>query len=270
MMKKQSFKFLAGIAALLTVATPVMAETAEEKGFRIAARSDRSDRGFINNEVTATMILRNNQGQESKRVLLQRTLEVQDESVGDRGVIIFESPADVSGTAFLSHAKILDQDDQWLYLPSIKRVKRIASKNKSGPFLGSEFAFEDFTSQELNKYKYKWLRAEPCPNVPSLTCDVMERYPQYEFSGYTKQIGWVDQTDFQSRKIDFYDRKDELLKTLMLGGYEKHEDKYWRAHELKMVNHVTGKSTDFLFSDFKFGLKFSDRDFEKGSLGSDY
>ncbi len=263
---KNSLKLLSSALLALTVATPALAETAEEKGFAIAARSDRSDRGFVDSEVTSTMILRNNQGQESKRVMFQRTLEVQDEDLGDKGILVFQSPADVDGTALLSHAKILDPDDQWLYLPALKRVKRISSKNKSGPFVGSEFAFEDFTALELNKYKYKYLRSETCPTAPSLTCDVIERYPQYEYSGYTKQIGWIDQKDFQGRQVDYYDRKGDKLKTLTFGKYKKYDGKYWRAHELKMVNHVTGKSTDFLFDEYKFGLGLGDNDFVKGVL----
>lgn len=266
-MKTKSHKLLSSLACLLVlISAPAYAQTDEEKGYDIAARSDRSDRGFGDSEVTATMILRNNQGQESKRVLFQRILEVPDENLGDKSIIVFESPADVDGTSLLSHAKILDPDNQWLYLPALKRVKRISSKNKSGPFVGSEFAFEDFTAQELNKYKYKYMKSEPCPNIPALTCDVLERYPQYEFSGYTKQIGWVDQTDYQVRQIDYYDRKDELMKTLTMGDYKKYNDKFWRAHELKMTNHITGKQTDFLFSEFKFGLGLKDNDFVKGVL----
>lgn len=264
---KNQFKTLCSIVALSSVIfSPALAQTPEEKGYDIAARSDRSDRGFTDSEVTATMILRNNQGQESKRVMFQRILEVPDEDLGDKSILVFQSPADVDGTALLSHAQILEPDDQWLYLPALKRVKRISSKNKSGPFVGSEFAFEDFTAQELNKYKYKWLGEETCPNEPSLTCDVLERYPQYEFSGYTKQVGWVDQTHHQGRQIDYYDRKDEKLKTLTFGKYKKYDGKYWRAHELKMVNHLTGKSTDFIFDEYKFGLDLSDNDFVKGVL----
>ena len=124
----------------------------EERGFEIAARSDRSDVGFADSEVSLTMLLRNKAGQETQRSLQIRTLEKADESVGDRSLVLFDSPRDIEGTALLSHAKILDPDDQWLFLPALKRVKRISSANKSGPFVGSEFAFEDFTSLELNKY----------------------------------------------------------------------------------------------------------------------
>ncbi len=265
---KRQNKCLIGILATATmiVSMPSIAETPEEKGYEIAARSDRTDRGFGNQEVRSTMILRNGQGQESTRELFQRTLEVPDESVGDKSIIVFESPADVEGTAMLSHAQILDPDDQWLYLPALKRVKRISSKNKSGPFLGSEFAFEDFTSQELGKYGYKYLRTETCPNIPALTCDVVERTPKYEYSGYTKQISWVDQKDYQVRQINFYDRKDEHMKTLTFEDYKKYNDKYWRFHKLKMTNHQKGKSTDFIFHEYKFDLDLNDNDFEKGVL----
>jgi len=265
---KQQNKNIAAIAALalMLVSTPTIAETPEEKGYEIAARSDRTDRGFGNQEVRSTMILRNGQGQESTRELFQRTLEIADESAGDKSIIIFESPADVEGTAMLSHAQILEPDDQWLFLPALKRVKRISSKNKSGPFLGSEFAFEDFTSQELGKYEYKYLRSETCPNASAFTCDVVERSPKYEYSGYTKQISWIDQKDYQVRQIDFYDRKNEHMKTLTFEKYKKYNGKYWRFHKLKMVNHQKGKSTDFIFDEYKFGIDLSDNDFEKGVL----
>ena len=235
----------------------------EEKGFAIAARSDRSDRGFGDSSVDLRMVLRNRAGREAVRDLSIRTLEVPDESLGDRSLIVFNSPPDIEGTGLLSHARILDPDDQWLYLPALKRVKRISSVNKSGPFVGSEFAFEDFTALELNKYDYLYLRTEPCGD---LTCDVVERYPRYEHSGYTKQIAWVDQDVYQIRKVEFYDRRGDLLKTLTLTDYREYEGGYWRALTMSMINHQTGKSTDLLYSDYVFANGARDRDFVKGVL----
>ena len=257
------------LVLICTALLPLMAaaEDTKQKGFDIAARSDRSDRGYTDSSADITMVLRNAAGQESKRTMRTTTLEVQDESVGDKQLLVFDSPKDIDGTALLSHAKILDPDDQWLYLPALKRVKRISSANKSGPFVGSEFAFEDFTAQELNKYDYNYLRTEPCGDAaPDLQCDVVERFPRYENSGYTKQIGWTDTTHFQTRKVEFYDRKDTLLKTLKQTDFKQHEGKYWRAGTLKMVNHQTNKETDMLFSNYKFGLGLGDDDFVKGVL----
>ncbi len=265
-------KSAAVTTALLFISIPMMSlaqnETTnnnsinQQKGYDISARSDRSDRGFLDSEVDVTMILRNAAGQETSRSMTFTTLEVQDEDLGDKSLVVFNTPKDVEGTALLSHAKMIDPDDQWLFLPALKRVKRISSKNKSGPFVGSEFAFEDFTATELNKYEYIWLREEACGD---LTCDVIERKPRYQHSGYTKQVAWVDQSDFQARKIDFYDRRDSLLKTLTLSDYKQY-DGVWRSHKFTMVNHTNGKSTDLIYGDYTFKVGLGTHDFVKGKL----
>ena len=136
------------------------AQTPEEQGLAIATEADRRDKGFGDSSATMKMVLRNRHGDESTREVRVRTLEVEGD--GDKSLSIFDSPADVKGTAFLTFSHILEPDDQWLYLPALKRVKRISSKNKSGPFMGSEFAYEDLGSQEVEKYRYRYLRDEPC------------------------------------------------------------------------------------------------------------
>ncbi|MEM7304548.1 MAG: outer membrane lipoprotein-sorting protein [Pseudomonadota bacterium] len=253
------FVLITGIILL----SPGFTEDLEAKGFEIAARSDHTDRGFSGSKVKLTMVLQNAAGKESSRTLEIQTLEAPNDDVGDKSLVIFDSPRDINGTALLSHAKIIDPDDQWLYLPALKRVKRISSTNKSGPFVGSEFAFEDFTSTELKKYDYKWLREEACGEF---TCDVIERYPLYENSGYTRQISWIDQTDYQVRRLDYYDRKNALLKTLDFEEYRQYDDKHWRSHKLSMQNHQTGKSTALIYSDYDFNSDLSDNDFNKGVL----
>ena len=249
-------------ALILTFASGVEAATPENQGYEIAARSDRSDVGFDDSEVELKMILRNAAGQESTRSLRITTLEKADESVGDKSLVLFDTPRDIEGTALLSHAKILDPDDQWLYLPALKRVKRISSSNKSGPFVGSEFAFEDFTAIELNKFDYSYVGEETCGD---LTCDVLERTPKYENSGYTKQVSWVDQADFQIRNVEFYDRRGDLLKVLELKDYRNY-DGVWRPHLMSMTNVQTNKQTDLVYGEYSFGLGLDENDFVKGRL----
>lgn len=234
----------------------------EKKGFDLSARSSRTDNGFTSSEVKVTMTLKNSAGQETSRQMEFITLEIDDENKGDKSMIIFNTPKDVEGTALLSHAKILKPDDQWLFLPALKRVKRISSKNKSGPFVGSEFSFEDFTSTELNKYDYLWLREEPCGDK---TCDVIERKPLYKYSGYSRQIAWIDQKDFQVQKIEFYNRRNSLLKTLTLEDYRQYGT-IWRAQKLHMQNNTNGKSTDLIYEEYRFKVGLTDSDFVKGRL----
>jgi len=250
------------VAAVLLMTIAYAAQAKDDRGFEIAARSDRTDLGFGDSEVELKMVLRNAAGQEATRALRIATLEKPDESVGDKSLVVFDTPRDIKGTALLSHAKILDPDDQWLYLPALKRVKRISSSNKSGPFVGSEFAFEDFTAIELNKFSYTYVGEVPCGD---LTCDVLERTPRYENSGYTKQISWVDQADYQIRKVEFYDRRGDLLKVLELKDYRNY-DGIWRAHTLSMSNVQTNKQTDLLYGDYTFDNGLAENDFVKGRL----
>lgn len=235
----------------------------EARGKAIAEITDATNLGFGDTTSEMEMILTNANGDVSERRLRFNTLENKDVTDGDWSMMIFDEPADVAGTAMLTYAHILDPDEQWMYLPALKRVKRISSVNKSGPFMGSEFAFEDFSSQEVGKYSYKWLRDEPCGE---LTCHVVERRPLYQYSGYTRTVAWTDSTDYQSRKVVYYDRKDALLKTLTFGDYQLYLDKYWRAHELFMENHVTKKTTTLRWEDYAFQTGLTAEDFTQNSL----
>ncbi|MDO8704180.1 MAG: outer membrane lipoprotein-sorting protein [Sulfuricaulis sp.] len=237
------------------------AETPQEKGLAIAREADRRDEGFGDYAARMEMILRNRQGEESARRLRISALEVKGD--GDKSLSIFDEPADIKGTALLTFTHKTGADDQWLYLPALKRVKRIASDNKSGPFMGSEFAYEDIASQEVEKYTYKHLRDETHEGKP---CFVIERYPVDKHSGYTRQVVWIDQAEYRPWKIDFHDRKDSLLKTLVWRGYRQYLAKYWRADEMFMQNHQSGKSTLLKWSDYKFRAGLRAADFNEASL----
>lgn len=254
-------KWLYLILLLILPAPELYAETPEEKGLAIAVEADKRDNGWGDQIADMEMILRNKQGEESRRTLRISTLEVQGD--GDKSLTIFDDPKDVKGTAFLSYTHALVPDDQWLYLPALKRVKRISSANKSGPFVGSEFAYEDLTSQEVQKYSYKWLKDEP---LDGKNCFVIERIPAYENSGYARQIVWMDQEIYQPRKVEFYDRKNSLLKTLTMKDYKQYLDQYWRPDNMHMVNHQTGKETTLIWKNYKFGNGLTDRDFDQNTL----
>ncbi|MEQ8283375.1 MAG: outer membrane lipoprotein-sorting protein [Parvibaculum sp.] len=258
----------AAMTALSAGAEPVsLPDDPEAKGRAIAEETDRRNKGFGDTRASMHMILENAYGETSTREMRAMTLEKPNPDEGDWTLNVFDKPRDVDGTALLTHARILDPDDQWMYLPAVKRVKRISSVNKSGPFMGSEFAFEDFSSTEIDKYSYKWLRDEACPEpVADRTCHVTERTPLYEHSGYTRQVAWTDTTDYQPRKIKYYDRKDELLKTLSMTNYNLHEGKFWRAHDLYMQNVVTGKSTRLTWESFEFGTGLTQNDFSTSAL----
>jgi outer membrane lipoprotein-sorting protein len=250
---------------LILIAFNAYAETPEEKGLAIAVESDRRDQGYGDFTVDLEMVLKNRHGDESRRKIRVATLEGRAD--GDKSHTIFNEPADVKGTALLTFSHKVDDDDQWLYLPALKRVKRITSSNKSGSFMGSEFAFEDIGSQEVEKYTYKFLREEACEGQ---TCLVMERYPVSKYSGYTRQVVWMDKAEYRPLRIDYYDRKGSLLKTLTWKDYKRYLNKYWRADEMFMLNHQSGKSTLLRWANYKFGDGLKGADFNQERLKRGY
>ena len=129
--------------------------------------------------------------------------------------------------------------------------------------MGSEFAFEDITSQEVEKYTYKWIRDEEYQNEK---CFVFERYPTYKNSGYTRQVVWLDQKNYKVLQIKFYDRKNTSLKTLTQSNFKQYLGKFWYPGTMYMENHQTGKSTLITWKDYKFNNGLGEKDFDKNSL----
>jgi outer membrane lipoprotein-sorting protein len=252
-------------AAVVLMATSLsfgQTPTPRERGWAIAQEADRRTSGYGDSMAGLRMILRNKQGQESEREMRIRTLEVTDD--GTKSLCIFDTPRDVKGTILLTHTHKQDDDDQWLFLPALNRVRRIAAKNKSGSFMGSEYSYEDIATQELEKYTYTWLRNE---TYDGNDCFVLERRPvDTTNSGYSRQVAWVDKAEYRTWKVDYYDRKGALLKTLTCKRYRKYKDRFWRTRETNMVNHQTGKSTQLLWSDFAFDTGQSKLDFERNRL----
>lgn len=245
----------------LVICSAASAQSVEEKGLAIATEADRRDEGFHDLKATMTMLLRNRRGEESLREMRSSTLEVEGD--GDKTLIVFDQPRDVKGTALLSFTHKTRPDDQWLYLPALKRVKRISSKNKSGPFMGSEFAYEDISSQEIEKYTYRYVRDDKLGSQPMY---VIERDPVDENSGYTRQLVWIDKQEYRPFKVDYYDRKNKLLKTLEYRGYKQYLNKFWRPDAMFMSNHQTGKSTLLSWLDYQFQVGLTDKDFTKNAL----
>ena len=237
------------------------AETAEEAGHRIATEARERQKGFGNFTADLTMVLRNKQGRESRRELRLKVIEVDED--GDRTMFVFDRPRDVKGTAFLVHAHKNEPDDQWLYLPALKRVKRISSSKQSGSFMGSEFSYEDMGATEVEKYTHRLLRNEPCGD---LECTVSERIPVDRDSGYSRQLVWLDREELRTMQVQFFDRGEAHLKTMVVEDYERHLDSYWRGGKITMSNHVTGKSTVLLWSDFEFGTDLDLDDFSRTAL----
>jgi len=247
---------------VMLFAVNALAETAADKGLSIAREADSRDSGWVDSSSSLTMILTNRHGEKRERRMRSMALEVPGD--GDKRLITFEYPPDMRGTGFLSYSHKQVDDDQWLYLPQLKRVKRIASRSKSSSFLGSEFAYEDIAGQEVEKFTYRWLRDE---TYNGHACFVVESVPvDIRNSGYSKRISWIDRQQYHSWKIDYYDRKGRFFKTLTFSDYRLYLEKFWRPHTMEMVNHQSDNSTKLTWESYRFRSGLEAADFSQRSL----
>jgi hypothetical protein len=234
-------------------------------GEEVAMEVEKARRGFSDSKSRLVMTLINASGAKSLRKMSNKMLEKPKDSKteGDKSIIVFLSPADVKGTGLLTYERLDREDDQWLYLPALRRTKRIASKNKSGSFMGSEFAYEDISAQSLEKYTYSNAVNEETLN--GIACYKYERYPKSKYSGYTKQVVWADKKTFITIKTDYYDRKRELLKTAIFSDYKKTKG-VWRIGKIHMKNHQNKKETILEWLEDKIQTGLKERDFTKRML----
>ncbi len=244
------------VLTTLLTATSLMALTNME----IAKKADEVTDGFGSSIAKTEMILINASGQRSVRQLEMKTLEGEN---SDKTISTFLTPADVKGTKTLTHEHVNRDDDQWLYLPALRRIKRIASSNKSGSFMGSEFSYEDIGNQNYNKFTY--VKGVKEVELDGVKCYTGTRIPKDENSGYTKQVSWVSKDKFLLLRVDYYDRKSELLKTAIFSDY-KQIDGVWRVGKIEMRNYQNDKSTVLIWKEDKVHAGLTAKEFNKRVL----
>jgi outer membrane lipoprotein-sorting protein len=236
---------------------------AADEGERIFAEVSRRDRGYGDQQASVSMQLKRKSGSPATRLMDIAILEVPNE--GTRTVVTFNSPLDVKGTKVLTYSREISDDEQWIYLPAFKRVKQISDANKATSFMGSEFTYEDINSLnvQLQEFSYRFVRSEA---LDGTACAVVERVPRYSRSGYKRQLAWIDQARFIVLKVEYYDPKDALLKTLALGKFQQYLDSFWRAGEMVMTNHQSGDATSLSWSNYRFKTGLAASDFSAAAL----
>ena len=243
-------------ALALCVTINLMGYTNEE----ISIKAYDATGNYISENAQLDMLLKNSSGETNKRSLTMKKLEADN---GDKTILEFTTPADVKGTILLTHEHLTKDDDQWLYMPGLKKTKRIVSKNKSGSFMGSEFSYEDLSSQHYKKFLHSGNAQEVMLN--GVKHYKAERKPSDENSGYSKEIVFVDVKNFLIQRIDYYDKNDNLLKTAVFPDYKK-IDGIWRGMKIEMTNVQTKKETILDWVSEKIKVGFTDKDFAQSIL----
>ncbi len=177
-----------------------------------------------------TMTLIHKSGAQRVRKIKQFMKDMGDV---DKSIMFFLSPADVKNTSFMSWAYDSDKsDDQWIYLPALKKTKRISSDSKSDYFMGSDFTYDDLGDRKLEDDTHKMLREETLDGVDYY---VVESVPVDEDYMYSKTIVWVNKANFIGLKKEFYDEDEDLLKILSIKSTEKISG-IWVINKSEMKN----------------------------------
>ena len=211
-----------------------------------------------------TMTLTNSRGDARVREIKQF---IKDMGKVEKKIMFFQSPADVRNTSFMnwSYTEAGKDDDQWIYLPALKKVKRISSDSKSDYFMGSDFTYDDLGDRQPTDDTHKILREE---KLNGEDCYVVESIPKDEEYMYSKTVSWIIKDKWIGLKKEFYDEDEEHLKTLTVKKYEKIKD-YWiiEASEMKNVqkDHTTTMSLKNIKIDSGISAnKFTERMMKRG------
>lgn len=212
---------------------------------------------------TLTMTLANAQGKKRIRKIQQYSKDMGDV---EKSIMYFLSPADVEKTSFMNWSYDSDKgDDQWIYLPAIKKTKRISSDSKSDYFMGSDFTYDDLGDRKLSADKHTLLREE---SVDGKDCYVVQSVSKNKEYMYSKTITWINKSNFIGVKKEFYDEDDELLKILTIKKYEQFAG-FWVITNSEMKNVQKNHTTSIVLSNVKVNTgisadKFTERMMMRG------
>jgi hypothetical protein len=227
-------KFLVSLIA--SIALPALAMTADE----IMAKVDQVEEPS-SMKSNMTMVLVDSKGKQRVRAMQSMSAEVDGI---DKSLMFFLEPNDVKGTGFLmfDYPTAEQDDDQWMFLPSLKKAKRIASGDKTGSFMGSDFTYADMSKRNLEEWTYKLVKED---NVNGADVWIIESTPVnedvIEKTGYTRSIAYVRKDNFHViRGISYLEKKGEVK--LMNVAKHTEIDGYWLGTETQMISQKNGKT----------------------------
>ncbi|SFU53518.1 outer membrane lipoprotein-sorting protein [Pseudoduganella namucuonensis] len=248
----------AGVAGAVA---PAEARAEEVNAAELAEKSYQATRVDSSvSEATFTMV--NASGQERVRQTFGAT-KLQANGVDNRRVIRFRSPSDVRNTSTLVLENTGKSDEIWVYLPGLKKVRRLASNNTKSSFVGTDLSYGDLVGYRTADWNHKWLRKEDVQGVPCHVVESTPRTPEIAAdSGYSKRVNWIARDNSVALRTEFYDANGNLLKTADNAEVRQVDAKHgkWQAMAVSVKNHQTGHKTLIKLTRFE----------AKGNVADDY
>ncbi len=260
-------KFTTLITILLLTVSGLSAQTLT--GREIAQKvKDRPDGDTRSSEMTMKLI--NKRGRMRERKVVSYSMDYGKNMKDKKTLMFFQYPGDVKGTGFLTwdYDEIGKDDDKWLYLPAMKKTRRISgSSAKKDYFMGTDFTYDDMGSRNIDEDDHKLLREE---EVDGHKCWVLESTSKDSRDIYSKKVSWVRQDCDVSVKVEYYDKMNKLHRVLVLSDIEKVEG-FWIAKKMDMKNVQTNHETIITIANPKYNIPLEESTFtvaklEKGAL----
>jgi hypothetical protein len=219
---------------------------------------------FSSMEMKATLKIYDSKGRERVRQINTISGEFGD---AEKTVIRFTSPPDIKGTAMLIHDYDSKDDDMWIYLPALRKTRRIVSNEKSKSFMGSEFSNADMSKPNSGDFTHKILGTE---EYQSNTCWKIESRCKDEdkedMYGYSRKVTWITKDKYLSLKIAYYDYNDDLLKVQTLKEYKKQSNGKYFAYKMEVVNKQNQRKSTMTINEFKLGSTKPESYFSSSTL----
>lgn len=223
-----------------------------DKAYNIPTGKDKTS--------TLTMTLTNKQGKQRVRKIKQF---YKDMGTVEKNIMFFQSPADVKNTSFMNWTYDSNKsDDQWIYLPALKKVKRISSDSKSDYFMGSDFTYDDLGDRKLDADTHKLLKTE---TLNGKACYVVESVSKDEDYMYSKTKTWINKANFIGVEKEFYDEDGDLIKILTIKKIEKIKG-FWVITQSEMKNVQKNHKTSIVLSNVQINTGVSDAKFTQRTM----
>lgn len=247
-------------AFTLLALAPVAVSASPELGAR-----DIMERNFYASKIKnlksdSTMVLITDKGETRERKTTT-LVKLQSNGIDSRLLVKFQTPADIKGTGFLQIEHSDGDDDLWIYLPALKKSRRLVANNKKDSFVGSDFSYGDISLPKVDQYRHALLRSEA---LEKQDCYVIESVPGDDTvktnSGYSKKTTWVRKDTFLEAKVEYFDLAGRLLKTQTSSNHKQVESvpPRWFALYREMINQQTGHKTVLRFDNVESGIPTPD------------
>ncbi|MBN2263892.1 MAG: outer membrane lipoprotein-sorting protein [Prolixibacteraceae bacterium] len=215
-------------------------------------------------EMLSTLNIYNPKGDVRVRQIATATKKFGEVS---KTIIRFTAPPDVTGTTMLIHDYPNRDDDMWIYLPALRKSRRIVSSEKGNNFMGSEFTNSDMSVPNIDDFDYKLLSKSI---IEGKACYTIESVPKNEQIagnyGTKRKVSYIEKTNFLALKVEHYDLKNQLKREQIIADYRKHDNGKWFAYTMEMKNLQNGRRSVLIVDAFQNSSTMTEEQFSPAML----